>query len=105
MNRGRRYDKEPKLNFKKVFAVLIAVAVIVMFVVIVKSILTNDKLYSENNEVSYFSVLENNKWGVINSKGENIIPTNYEEMIIVPDSSKPVFLYTYDMYVLLYTKY
>ena len=97
MSKGRRYDKEPRLNLKKVFAVLIALMVILMFLVIIKKLLTNDKLFSESKEVSYFSVLENNKWGVINSKGESVIPTNYEEMIIVPDNTKPVFLYTYDI--------
>ena len=30
MSKGRRYDKEPKLNMKKVFAVIIAILVIVM---------------------------------------------------------------------------
>jgi len=97
MSRGKRYDGEPKLNYKKVFAVLIAIIVIVMSFIIIKNILTNDNLFSKKNETSYFTVYENNKWGVINSNGETIIPSNYEEMIIVPDSTKPVFLCTYDI--------
>ena len=32
MSRGKRYDTEPKLNMKKVFAVIIAIAVIIMFI-------------------------------------------------------------------------
>ena len=32
MSRGKRYDGEQKLNIKKVFAVLIAILVIIMFV-------------------------------------------------------------------------
>ena len=33
MSRGKRYDGEQKLNLKKVFAVFIAIAVIIMFVI------------------------------------------------------------------------
>ena len=33
-NRGKRYDTEPKLNMKKVFAVIIAIVVIIMFIFI-----------------------------------------------------------------------
>ena len=33
MSKGKRYDGEPKLNMKKVFAVFIAIAVIIMFVI------------------------------------------------------------------------
>ena len=39
-SRGRRYDKEPKLNIKKVIAVILAIVVIVMFVIIIKNIVT-----------------------------------------------------------------
>lgn len=97
MSRGKRYDSEPKLNYKKVFAVIIAIAVIVMSFIIMKNILTNDNLFSKNREISYFTIYENNKWGVINSNGEIIIPSNYEEMIIVPDNTEAVFLCTYDI--------
>ena len=43
MSRGRRYDKEPKLNYKKVFAVIIAIVVFIMFILMMKSFLTKDK--------------------------------------------------------------
>ena len=39
MSRGKRYDTEPKLNMKKVFAVIIAIAVIIMFIFIIKKYL------------------------------------------------------------------
>jgi len=97
MSRGKRYDNEPKLNYKKVFAVIIAIAVIVMSFIILKNILTNDNLFSKNRETSYFTLYENNKWGVINSNGETIIPSNYEEMIIIPNNKEAVFLCTYDI--------
>ena len=41
MSRGKRYEQEPKLNLKKVFAVVIAIAVVIMFVFIIKGILLN----------------------------------------------------------------
>ena len=40
-NRGRRYE-EPKLNMKKVFAVILAIIVLIMFVFVIKGILTKD---------------------------------------------------------------
>ena len=40
MSKGKRYEGEPKLNLKKVFAVIIAIAVIVMFVIGIKKLMT-----------------------------------------------------------------
>ena len=40
--KGRRYDKEPKLNMKKVIAVILAIIVIVMFVIIIRNIVSGD---------------------------------------------------------------
>ena len=42
MSRGRRYE-EPKLNLKKVFAVILAIAVVIMFIFIIKGILAKEK--------------------------------------------------------------
>ncbi len=36
MDKGRRYDAEPKLNMKKYFAVIIAIVVMIMFIFIIK---------------------------------------------------------------------
>ena len=38
MSRGRRYE-EPKLNMKKVFAVIVAIIVVIMCVVMLKGLL------------------------------------------------------------------
>ena len=44
MSRGKRFDEsESKLNIKKVFAVIIAIIVIIMFIFIIKNLLTKDK--------------------------------------------------------------
>ena len=47
--RGRRYSREPKLNMKKVFAVIIAIIVVIMFVLIIKGILTKGEEKGKNN--------------------------------------------------------
>ena len=39
MSRGKRYETEGKLNYQKVFAVIIAIAVLIMFIFIVKNVL------------------------------------------------------------------
>ena len=64
--RGRRYDKEPKLNMKKVIAVILAIIVIIMFVIII-NIVTSDGENSRISSLSYFASFNDNKWGVIDS--------------------------------------
>ena len=98
MNRGRRYEAGGELNIKKVIAVIIAIAVIIMVIVGLSKILNtkpkdNEKIIS----IDYFSVYTNGKWGVINSKGETIVEPTYEEMIQIPNKSKAVFICTYDV--------
>ena len=96
-SRGRRYEAEPKLNMKKVFAVLIAIAVVIMFIFIIKGILTKGTDKGKITGESYYTMFKDNKWGVINSKGETIIDPSYAEMIIIPDNKKDVFICTYDV--------
>lgn len=92
--RGRRYDGEPKLNIKKVIAVLIVFIVIIMCIVlIVKFAKPAQKTETKTVANSYIPVYTGGKWGIINSKGETIIEATYDEMILVPDSTKPVFIY------------
>lgn len=98
MSKGKRYEGEPKLNLKKVFAVIIAIAVIIMFIIGIKKLIT-PKENAEEKQVAlkYLTVYTNNKWGVINSKGEIIIEPIYDEVITIPDSTKAVFICTYDV--------
>lgn len=96
MSKGKRYE-EPKLNLKKVFAVIIAIIVLIMFIFIIKGILTKEKEQVKISSEEYFAVLKNNKWGVINSKGNNVIDPSYEEMIIIPNSKKDIFLCVYNV--------
>ena len=59
MSRGRRYDSEPKLNMKKVFAVIIAVVVIIMFIFIIKGLLSKDtttgKIISQISQITHLT--------------------------------------------------
>ena len=93
MSRGKRYNDEQKLNLKKVFAAIAIVAVIVLFIIGIKN-LTKKKEQAANyfTEVSYYTMLQNDKWGVINSKGEIVIEPEYSLMIVIPDNKKEVFI-------------
>lgn len=96
MGRGKRFNDEPKLNFKKVFAVIIALVVIIMFVLIIRNVLKKT-VKSEKIAQKYFTVYADNKWGVINQYGEYVIMPSYENMIIIPNENKDVFLCMYDI--------
>ena len=71
--RGRRYDEEPKLNMKKVFAVLIAIIVIKMFIFIIKGLLSKETTTGKITTKNYFATYKDNKWGVIDSAGNDVI--------------------------------
>ncbi|MEE0866122.1 MAG: WG repeat-containing protein [Clostridia bacterium] len=94
--RGRRFE-EPKLNMKKVFAVVLAIVVVIMFLFVVKGLLTKDKSQGKIISKDYVVAFKDNKWGVIDNEGNNIIDPSYSEMIIVPNSKNDVFLCTYDV--------
>ena len=95
MSKGKRYETEGKLNYQKVFAVIIAIVVIVMFVLIIKNVLARRS--ELNRDYEYFAVFSANKWGVINQDGETVINPSYQELIVIPDQTKDVFLCTYDI--------
>ena len=95
-SRGRRYE-EPKLNMKKVFAVILAIIVIIMVIFIIKGVLTKNKEQGKIASKDYFAAFKDNKWGVIDETGSVIIDPSYSEMIIVPNSKNDVFLCTYDV--------
>lgn len=95
-NRGRRCDDTPKLNKKKVLATIIAIIVIIMIIVSFKKLLTQDEINQEVSSLTaYFSAYENGKWGVIDNKGNKIIDTTYDDMIVIPDKNEEMFICTY----------
>jgi len=95
MSRGKRYDPDAKLNYQKVFAVIIAIAVLIMFIFIVKNVLNERE--NITREYEYFALYSANKWGVINQDGEKIITPSYQEMIVIPNKEKDVFICTYNV--------
>ena len=97
-SRGRRFEDTAKINMKKVLATIIAIVVVIMIVISLKRLLTDTE---KNKDVSsldtYISIFENNKWGVIDNKGNKIINPTYDEMIIIPDKNKGLFICSYDI--------
>lgn len=95
MSRGKRYDNEPKLNMKKVISVIIAILVIIMFVVGINKLLNSDNSMKQKVfPVGYYTIYENEKWGVIDTNQNVVIEPTYDEMIIIPDNTKPIFICT-----------
>lgn len=95
MSRGKRYDPDAKLNYQKVFAVIIAIAVVIMFIFIMKNVLKEREKIVKDYE--YFALYANNKWGVINQDGEEVIEPSYQEMIVIPNKTKDIFICTYNI--------
>lgn len=96
-NRGRRYEEKPKLNLKKVFAVILVLVAFIMSIFIIKGILTKDKQQGKIGSKDYIVIFQDNKWGVIDSNGNTVIDPSYEEMITIPNSKEDVFLCIYDV--------
>lgn len=95
MGRGKRYETEGELNYQKVFAVIIAIAVLVMFIFIIKNVI--NKTSDLYKEYEYFALYSANKWGVINNTGEIVIQPSYQEMIVIPDKTKDIFICMYNI--------
>ena len=93
--RARRYNGERKLNIKKVIAVIMAFLVIIMFFIGIRELLKGDSNLNEKAfSLAYYTVYEEGKWGVIDTKGNRVIQPTYEEMITIPDNTKPIFICT-----------
>ena len=98
-SRGRRYDADSrKLNMKKVLATIIVIIGIIMIILSIKNLfLGEDKNKDVSTLKTYLSVLENNKWGVIDNKGNIIVDLNYDEMVVIPNKTQDVFICTYNI--------
>lgn len=97
MAKGKRYDSEPKLNMKKVFGVIIAFIVLIMIITSIVKILKNNSEEDLISTASYYPVYTNGKWGVIDNNGEEVITPSYDEMIVIPNNKKAIFVCTYDV--------
>lgn len=98
-NRGKRYDDEPKLNMKKVFGVIVGILLIALCIFGIRKMLDNDtkSIAGKIENVYYYTIYDNSKWGVVNSYGEVVVPAKYDEMIVIPDQAQDLFICTYDV--------
>ena len=99
MNRGKRYDGEQKLNIKKVIITIVIFIAIILLILGI-SFLKNKRMTSKqtkNVAISYISVYKDGKFGVINSKGEDVIKSEYDNVLLIPDPTEDVFLYMEDV--------
>ena len=97
MSRGRRYSTEPKLNMKKVIAVIVAILVIIMFIIAIKNLIKSESSSSNLVSTTYFLFNQDNKWGVIDQQAKIVIEPIYEEAIVIPDRKKDIFICTYNV--------
>ncbi len=96
--RAKRYDDERKLNYKKVFAVLVLFIVVIMFILGIKKLIaTGMTSTGKITAINYFPVYSNGKWGVISSNGNIVIEPQYDEMPVIPNNSQTLFICTYDV--------
>ena len=56
-NKGRRYE-EPKLNIKKVIAVILAIVVLIMSIFVIKGIIDKSKEEGRITSKSYFAAFK-----------------------------------------------
>ena len=90
--RGRRFDEMPKLDAKKVIATIIAIVVVIMVIVSIRNLFVGRKKTTQMVIAKeYFTIYQNGKYGVIDSYGNVVIKPSYDEMIVIPDSSKDIF--------------
>ncbi len=82
---------------KKVIAVIMAFAVMVMFVIGIKTLLTTDTKDKTTKVSNYYPVFTNEKWGVIDQTGAIVIEPTYDEMITIPDSKMDIFICVEDI--------
>ena len=60
MSRGRRFDDEPKLNMKKVFATVLAFVVMILIIISIKNLFTKEKITQEVAvQTTYFTIFNN----------------------------------------------
>lgn len=98
MSKGRRYDSaEPKLNFKKVLGVMIAVIVVISIIISLVKIIKSSKNKDVVINKTYYTVYNDGKYGVIDQDGNIVINPEYIEMISIPNKSKAIFVCVYNI--------
>lgn len=95
---GKRYETTyKKINVKKVILAVFALIIIVMCISFgIKELKSKAKNSSKTDARqianSYETIFSDGKWGVINSSGNIVIKPTLDNMIIIPDKTKPIFI-------------
>lgn len=78
---------------KKIFIIIVLIAIIITIILGIKKIYLNKYNYeiAEIKNYNYYISKENEKYGVIDKEGNEIIETKYEN-IIIPNPEKDVFI-------------
>lgn len=88
-----------KLNFTKVLMFVLLPILLALCIIGFKNLKTALTSYKivRKNPIRYYTTFVDNNWGVIDSNGNEVIPNEYKEMIIIPNNEKDVFIVTYDI--------
>lgn len=96
--RGKRYDDTPSIDSKKILASIIAIIVVIMIIYSLKILLIDNEKPKDVSILTTYKVsYDNEKWGVIDNKGSIVIKAEYDEMIMIPDKNKDLFICSYDV--------
>lgn len=91
-------EKRQKLNIKK-FLLIFLIILVAVIAVVIAIMLLKEKSYEYNveevTEFSYFTLYQNQKYGVIDKNGNIIIEAQYDR-VSIPNPSKPVFICYYE---------
>ena len=63
MSKGRRYDNEPKLNYKKVFGVILALVVLIMMIATIVNLIRGEQDSDRGRDISFYSSYYSRKMG------------------------------------------
>ncbi len=99
MSRVSRYkEQKPQLNFKKVIGTIVLLLAIIALVFGIVYVINEGQVYRvRRNPIKHYFVSyneDNKKYGVINASGEEVLPNQYNELILIPNKEKDVFIIT-----------
>ncbi len=97
MSRVARYqEQKPKLNLRKVFGVILVFLILAGLVFGIVYAINGIQIYQVKRSTlkHYFVSFEEStqKYGVIDAAGEVVLENKYDELILIPDQEKDLFL-------------
>ncbi len=99
MSRVTRYqEQKPKLNIKKVIGVFFVLIVLIAIIFGIVYAINRVQTYQVKRSIlkHYFVSFreDTQKYGVIDASGEVVLENKYDELILIPDKEKDLFLIT-----------